>query len=40
VPTRACITMFSKSRRNSWFDVCAMAMAISFSVGSTQKCVP
>ena len=38
--TTACITMFSKSRRNSWLDVCVIVTAISRSLRSTQKWVP
>ena len=32
--------MFSKSRRNSWFDVCVMTTATRFCLRSTQKSVP
>src|SRR5688572_9417146 len=40
LPTTACITMFSKSRRNSWLDVFVITTATRFCLRSTQKCVP
>src|SRR5262249_7789858 len=35
-----CITAVSKSRIISWLDVCTIRRPTSFSLGSTQKCVP
>ena len=35
-----CITMFSKSRFTSWFEVWTISTATTCSFGSTKKCVP